>query len=204
MRKRCTALTDCEILSYATLWIGKLLVMLLIKHFPETWSGLSPTTNRVHLRLWGLSFLCTMRCTKLGLWSDPKYLFCRTLVRTKVRVLWDRKTRSRPKGVSKYAFWDFFVRVKHVLGIYLYCIFGLRQTGFSIIILLHNKQRVFPTRFCSNGIASWHHHRATSWNPCCADRCPLSMVKGRLKLHYKNKTMQSICQSNHHSNRDDG
>ncbi len=66
----------------------------------KTWSGLSPTRNPVHLRLWGLSLFCTRNCAKLGLWSDPKSKFYRTLVKPKVRVLWDRKSGSRPTGVS--------------------------------------------------------------------------------------------------------
>ena len=50
--------------------------------------------NPVHLRLLGLSFFCTR------FWSDPKSEFFRTLVRPKVRVLWDQKSGSRPTGVS--------------------------------------------------------------------------------------------------------
>ncbi len=48
----------------------------------------------------GFQYFCTRRCAKLGLWSDQKSEFYRTLVRHKVWVLWDRKSGSRPTGVS--------------------------------------------------------------------------------------------------------
>ena len=60
----------------------------------KTWYVLSPMRNPVHLRLWVSSlFRIVTRNTK----SE----FYKTLVRPKVRVLWDRKFGSRPMGVSK-------------------------------------------------------------------------------------------------------
>ena len=65
----------------------------------KTWSGLSPTRNPVHLRLWGLSFSVLKDMPN---WDSKvqKSEFYRILVRPKVRVPWDRMSWSRPTGVS--------------------------------------------------------------------------------------------------------
>ena len=64
-------------------------MLLNLAFSQKTWSGLSPTRNPVHLRLWGLSFSVlgdvanwdsgeTQSPSSIGLYTDPKSEFSGT------------------------------------------------------------------------------------------------------------------------------